>query len=259
MSDTTDSNPTETKPAEIVKETIQAPHKFSTDEKLTLSERLVQSMQTQEQIQAEFDSCKAEFKGRIEKQQLETDSIAQKLRDGFEMRPTLSRVLFNTPHIGRKTFVREPENGELPDDITPLIVREEAMTFADQERPLFRDKNGKDATATGPGEEPMSEAEVAEVFGMTEGGENAGETPLGDAIDKAAAESDQPKIVLPTLMLPDWEPNALVKAAQKACKEAGWPVAAIQLLKETLKKCDVVTAMQATLRPHVIGLEEAQP
>ncbi len=173
-----------------------------------------------------------------------------KMRDGFEMRPTVARILFNTPHIGRKTFVRD-DSGEM--------IREEAMTFADQERPLFKDKNGQDATKPAdPGEEPMSETEAAEVFGMTEGGEDACQTPIGEAIDQAASQSDQPKIVLPNLGASDWEPNALVKAAKKAAKEAGWPVAAIALLSDTLKKADGVIAMQATLRPHVIGAEQTE-
>src|SRR5688572_5059158 len=93
----------ETKLPELVKEAVAARHDFANTEKLELSDRLVGSMNNETQIDAEFSSVKSEFKMRIEKAALETQSLATKLRDGFEMRPTLARILFNTPSPGRKT------------------------------------------------------------------------------------------------------------------------------------------------------------
>lgn len=122
-----------------ITETIQAPHIFSDVEKLRLAQHLADSLRNEEQIEQQFASVKSEFKGRSEKASLETGDFAQKVRDGFEMRPCVAIVTFNWPEKGRKTYSRED---------TGAFVREEAMTYGDQQRPLPLDDAASNQNGT---------------------------------------------------------------------------------------------------------------
>lgn len=249
MSQTEDTQ----KPAEIVRETVSARHDFSDAEKLKLSEQLVQSMNVQTQIDDEFSSVKAEFKCRIEKSKLETDSLAQRLRDGFEMRPTIARILFNVPTKGRKTFVR--------DDDETVIIREEPMTYTDEHRPLFPDANGQDSTGKAPApipNPPTFEDEEGNKFdplkAQTPGGEDAGTTSLGTALDSAAVNTEQPLVSFPALDEPNWQAGGLIKAFEIAIKKAKWAKTAVSMFLDQLKACgDDVEAIKRLIRPQTIG------
>lgn len=247
-------------PPEIIRETIQAPHKFSIDEKLNLSDALLAAMSNKDQIESEFDCAKAEFKSREKKADDEIGDITRKLRLGFEMRPTRAIIQFNTPEHGRKTFVRE-DTGE--------FIRDEQMTFADQERPLFKNGDGQDATAPtdteleakdyphvqpGEGAEFLStEGEgTREDLGRIVDVPNAGETPLAAALDSAAVNTEQPRIVIEDFDGSKWTVAKLMKAFRLGAKEAGWPEAAISVLKSAVFKCETVPAAKDLLRPHVI-------
>lgn len=131
----------EVKEPEPVKQKIQAPYKFTEPEQISLGQDLVRSMRNQDQIAAEFDTIKKQFKYREDQAQLDTDIIRRKLQDGFEMRETTARVEFNKPVSGRKSFFN---------DTTHEFIREEAMTAADMQPALI------------PGMEETEEAEVAE-------------------------------------------------------------------------------------------------
>lgn len=247
----TETTETETPIPDIVRETIQAQHKFSDPEKLKLNERLIQSMDAQDQIDREFDSVKQEFKSRIEKAQLETDVLRGKLRDGFEMRATRAIVSFNTPEHGRKTFVRE-DTGE--------IIRDEAMSHADFNRPLFRNGDGKDATEPEPADTILAQHEAD--FENTHEGEGtkddlevdptAAKTNLGEALDSAAIKTDQPQILLGGFGLDDWNQKGLTKAFVVAATAAGWSKPAISAMRAQILALDNVAAIKDLLRPFVI-------
>lgn len=244
------------KPAEIVRETVSARHDFSDAEKLKLSDNLVQSMNVQAQIDDEFSSVKAEFKCRIEKAKLETDSLAQRLRDGFEMRPTLAQIQFNTPTPGSKTYVR--------DDNPEIIIREEAMTYTDEHRPLFPDANGQDSTGKTPAPIPPAptfEDEEGNEFdpskAQTPGGEDAGTTSVGDVLDSAVVKTDQPLVSFPDLDEPNWQAGGLIKAFEIVIKKAKWSKVAISMFLAQLRDCgEDVEAIKRLIRPQTIGGQE---
>ncbi len=258
---------TETAPLpEIVRETIQAQHKFSIDETLKLKDDLLAAIRNETQIEAELASVKAEFKSRTEKAQLEKDSILRRLTDGFEMRPTRAVILFNTPEHGRKTYARE-DTGEK--------IRDEPMTFADQERPLFKDQDGKDALAPAESVNADVVVETAEdraknksgatEFLNTEGEgtkedlgrilevPNAGATPLAAALDSAAVKTEQPQIVIPGFERDDWTVKAFRKAFQHAARKALWPETVISTMHSQLLLMETVDAMKTLLRAHTIS------
>lgn len=271
---TTETTETETndKKPDIVRESIQAPHEFNVEETLKLKDDLLAAIRNEAQIDAEFASVKSEFKSRTEKAILEKDSILRKLTDGFEMRATRAVVLFNQPEHGRKTYVRD-DNGEM--------IRDEPMSHADFNRPLFRNKDGKDATEptdaelaakdyphVQPGEEfQNTEGEgTAEDLGRVEDVPGAGTTSVGEALNGAAIQTEQPKILIAGWGMEDWSLKGLRKAFRVAASKV-WPEAAISPIDEALKKCETVEVAKELLRPHVVNgdapelwalMEEAQ-
>ncbi len=241
------NEPTET-PADIVREIIQAPHEFTDPERLVLSDRLIEAMRNQDQIDAELDSVKQEFKARIEKARLETNVIRRKLGDGFEMRPTPSIVRFNEPCPGRKSYLRE-DTGEL--------IRDETMSAADFSRPLFKDQNGKDATEPAEGivdrdEEGNIIPDGANV--SSPGAEDAGSTPLGEAIDRAAAATDQPPIRWDPeepLEQAGWTVGGLVAKFRFCARKAKWTHVATSMFSDELLLIGDVERIKETIRPHL--------
>lgn len=227
---------------EVVRETISAPYTFTEAEQLELGNRLVQSLVAQDQIQRELDSVKQEFKARTEKAALETNVIRRKLGDGYEMRPTLARVIFNSPSQGRKQFVRD-DNGEL--------IREEAMTLADLERPLFKDWDKEVAAVFG---EDVSIPDGANV--TSRAAEAAGTVNLGDKLGEAAASSEAPKL---SIMLdePGWTAGGLRTEVRVKAKKAKWAETQIQLLLDVIDGCGGdLEKVKDSIRPHVVAPSE---
>jgi hypothetical protein len=237
------------KAPEIVRETIQAEYRFTTEEQIALGQHLTRAHRNIEQIDAQFSSVKQEFKGRITNAELERDGILRKLEDGYEMRSTVAVVLYNTPTPGRKTYVRD-DNGE--------FIREDAMTYSDQERPLFKDKDGRDATVPQSGEflNDIDGDGTREDLDRVADTSPAG-TPIGAALNAAAAASDEAKILIENFDAKDWEAPGLVKAAKAAMKKAQWSQASIGTMMDVLRGCDTVTAMRDALRNHVIDAPES--
>jgi len=200
----------ETKPTELVIETIQAPYRFTNDERLKLGEDLVGSMQNLDHIERELDSVKHEFKARIEKCELEVGSFRRKLADGFEMRPTAAIVQFNVPSQGRKQYTNQ-ETGE--------VIRDEFMTPADFDRPLFRDPNGADATAVVPAPE-VSETTAADLVPM--------------ALDQ-----------------PGWTVGGLLKEFTIQARKKGWRKDAVDEVVLAIDASSDIQKVKDALRPHV--------
>lgn len=227
---------------EIVRDTIQAPYRFNDDEKLALSDRLVEALRNRDQIDRELESCKEEFKARTKKAELEVDNLRGKLGNGFEMRPTLAIVNFNTPTQGRKQFVNE-ETGE--------IIRDEPMSVADLERPLFRTVNGGDATAPEPEDEPDT-ATIPDGANVTSpGAEAAGTVNLGDKLGEATAKTTVAQLPI-GLEEPGWTASGLRSEVRTKAKLAKWPETSIRLLLDVIDGCSGdLTKIKESIRPHV--------
>ena len=126
----------ETKPDTVIEKT-QARYHFTVEEIGALGKRLSSARRDMSRIEGELDSIKQDYKGKFATVELEQDSLCRKLDDGYEMREASAVVTFNDPAKGRKTY-RHEESGE--------YIREEPMTHADWNLPLFRTPEGKDAT-----------------------------------------------------------------------------------------------------------------
>lgn len=207
----------------------------------------------QERLDEEFDQQKARYKLDTTDLETQLSRISGKIRDGFEMRATSLEVTYNEPERGRKT-VRRVDTG--------ATVRVEAMTAADieqrklplpEERPNDHEKDGVTADATpaapapgltiveGDGEavsngvEPhpnlTADGERTGTLSQTEGGENAGVTEVGAALDKAAVATPAVKVPLD---LAKFASDYLLaaQAFKKAAKKAGWPQLQISLIGE---------------------------
>jgi hypothetical protein len=151
------------------------------------------------------------------------------------------------------------------------------MTFADQERPLFKNADGKDATepldAGQVNLDPVPETaddrkankDTAGEFLNTVDGDGTRDdlervadttpaaTPLGDALTAAAAATDLPQLVIADFDAKDWTSGGLIKAMRAAAKTSGWPEAAINTMRDVLFRADGVEAAKDSLRPHVHG------
>lgn len=254
---TEETTDTETLAPDTVRETIQAQHKFSIDETLKLKDDLLAAIANENQIEAELASCKAEFKSRTEKATLEKDSILRRLTDGFDMRPTRAIIVFNQPEHGRKTFIRE-DNGD--------IIRDEPMSHADWQLPMFRNPDGKDALestdaapAGAPGEIVDAEFDntvdgegTKEDLGRIEDVPGAGQTNIGDALNGAAVKTEQPQLVIGGFGLDDWTGKGLLTAFVTGATNAGWSKASISAMRGQIKAMDNVDAIKELLKPFVI-------
>lgn len=225
-----------------------------------------------ERLEQNFESLKAEHKFKKTDIENRLAKLSQKVRDGFEMRPTELEVSFNDPVKGRKTIrVLNGENAG-------AVIREEAMTHLDTEQyPL-------------PGMEPESPAEnpvpgltVLEGDGetqpngiephpnltengertgtlsQTEGGENAGEVSVGDVLVKAAVEAQEPPVPLDLAKFGSDYKKAW-KAFKKAAEKLGWKPTSIAILdeqicnisnREVVEQKDFSESAFAVLQAHV--------
>lgn len=113
-------------PEKPILETVQAQHPFSAEEQQQLAKSLVARMQELCTTENELDSIKQDYKAKLTRIETDRDNIAQKIRDGFEMRPCEAIVLFDTPSKGRKTYV----------DKDGPVIREECMSGPDFQRSL---------------------------------------------------------------------------------------------------------------------------
>jgi len=119
--------------------TILARYNFSDAEIRQIALKMAGSASEYTSTEAEFASVKADFKAKLERIELDRDTLTQKIRDGFEMRPVQAVVWYNHPTPGRKTFFAVVGNAA---DGSPMIasaetsIREEAMDATDFQRDL---------------------------------------------------------------------------------------------------------------------------
>lgn len=247
-------------PPNTIREHTQAKYSFTVEELAALGSQLSHSFRDKARVESELDSIKQDYKTKISTIELAQDNIRRKLDDGFEMRDAAAMVTFNDPDSGRKTY-RHEGSGE--------VIRTDLMTASDFQLPMFRNPDGKDATEPDGkffvGNEEV-DPETLRPFLDTESGEGtredlgriedvpgAGQTSVGDALNSAAVQTEQPQIVIANWGLEDWKLGALRKAFRIAANKVGWPEAAISPIDEALKGCDSVEAAKELLRPHVVN------
>lgn len=224
---------------------ITARYVFTQDERNDLADQLTAAMLNEEQIESELSSVKADFKGRIERASSERTTLAQKLRDKFEMRDTLAVVIFDAPVPGRKSFyVALSGSGFIT---RGAFIRDEPMTYDDKQRVLPLEES-----TPAPAETQAEETEDKRTAAPPATSE-PGQTSLADAFDAAASGAYVAHVMID--LSADWDSQRLLRAFKKAAKKAQWNAACISLISDRLKECETVSAMIDTLRPHVIGAE----
>ena len=228
------------KPGDTLREKCLAPYKFTTEEIGELGKQLSATSKDAKRVEAELSSIKKEYAAKLETIELTADSICRKLDDGFEMREAFAIVTFNDPTKGRKVY-RHEDSGE--------FIREEAMSHADFQLPMFRAADGTDATQP---ELPAAEIVTAldEEGDVTEhaNAEEPAGTPLAEALDQAASLSEAPLLKLDLSKYT--AEGHLLTAYRKAAVFAGWQEAQIAMLKTQLQACDTVSRMREVLAPH---------
>lgn len=231
-----------TLPPDTIREKTQARYEFNPEETGLLGKSLANTTRETNRLEDELNSIKQDFKTKLAKVELEKSSLCRKITDGYEMREAFALVTFNDPSKGRKTY-RHEDNGE--------FIREEAMTQADSQLPMFINADGQDATLTENddplgGEPFLNEEPTAEdIAGATA---DPVTTPVGDALDQAASLTETKLL---TLDLAKYEvEGALLTAFKKAARAADWTEPQISLLATQLKAVDSVKRMKEVLAPH---------
>jgi hypothetical protein len=214
---------------------------FTDAEMIELAKRGVQLGRAYEMLDKEFGSLKADFKLRMTNLENERARLDEKIADNFEMRDTPCILTFNAPTRGQKTFTIEA---------TGEVVRTEAMSHFDLEKELPLPKEAKVL----PDDLSIPPNDLGDIhFSSGRPG-----TPIGEALDQAAASTEQPQVLIPNFESPDFGAKSLRHEFKKAAQKAGWPLAAIKTL---LAQCagNDMPAIRATMAPHVKGAVQSVP
>jgi len=235
---------------------IQAPYKFTAAEREDIATRLVRAIDDLEDLDRQFSSAKNDFKARIERVELERSIAHRLLKDGFEMRETEAIVWFHHPSHGRKTFVHA---------VTYQVIREEPMSADDYHRELPMEIPAPKTVEFQPKEDYTFDV-VSEETGLTgeesptactPGGEDAGVTPVGEALAQAAILGhDDAECPVFAFNPKKFTGPKLVKGFTDGAKRAGWPVAAIDVIVTELKRCDTESQMMEIMKAHTHNPEE---
>lgn len=109
-------------------ETINTKHDFSDSEKLDLGSSLTEAMQEANELADQLKTIQADYRSRIQSSKAKIAELSNKLRTGYDMRPTRCRVVFNGK-TGRKRYF-------LADSKKAVLVVDLPMTPSDYNREL---------------------------------------------------------------------------------------------------------------------------
>jgi hypothetical protein len=228
-----------------VTENTQVAYKFTPDELSHMNAQLRGKLGEIEALQDQKKAAMKDFALRIQNAENDMKLLLNKLNTGEETRAMEVLVEFDTKSH-RKTY-HHPVTGE--------VVGEAPMQPADWQLPMFKpapDGTGETIAPKGstdvppkPGEAPKGKKGKKDA----EPGANAGTTPVGDALDKAAG-STQPQMLVIDLTKDYESPAAFLKAYRAAAKSSDWNEAQISVIGQQLKLAETVEKMIETLRPH---------
>lgn len=237
-----------TPPAIVIPETresIQAPYRFSDQEIARMNIDLRAALSRSELLEEQKKASMQDFKLRIQNAENDAKLLRNKLDQGEETRAFVAAVEFD-PKRSKKRYL---------DPVTGAFIREEDMTPADWQLPMFKpDAKGQEVVAAPTETDAPKGKRKAKAPAFTE----PGQTNMGNALDAAASMLNLPKIAI-DLDKADWSITGLVRSFKAAAKKADWPVASISLMNDRLHECADLEAMIQTLKPHVVGAEESQP
>lgn len=182
--------------------------------------------------QRDMKDVVADFKAQIEVKTTTRTALSQQLVNGYEMRETLSHVLYDTK-ARLKRYV-DPHDSK-------KVYREEPMSESDWQLPMFRPeevKSPKPKPGANTLEKPPGEAPK----------------PLDPAIDEAAKAFGKVEINLDGLIGDSVLPLKMIKQFGTAAKKAGWDAKITKALKEhaATRESDGVSAVADVLRPYAV-------
>lgn len=119
------TKPTKKKRFPDGKDTIQAKHVFTKDERVTLSESLARANLEYVTIDTTRKNIAAEYANKLKSVNAVIDDLSSRISNGYEMRPTEVIVKYHTPETGKKTYVRAGK-----------VVGTETMTASDLNQDL---------------------------------------------------------------------------------------------------------------------------
>lgn len=248
-------------------EQIQAKHTFSHEEIAGIAVKMAGVAQEYDDTENEFASLKADYSAKLKKIDLERDTLVQRIRDGFEMRPATAYVRFDHPEKGRKTYYREYEPALVGEDSESWngVIREEAMSGPDFQRelPISEDQL---ATAAGvnseidqlaeqaqnqPSEHHAEIGDSAKEFEQTKDVLTTAAQPIGTSLEQKLTEAAAGKSL--SLVEVDfaegYAPEHYILKFSKKAKMQGWPEACIQLIRQVCEAtADHDTSVEAGVR-----------
>lgn len=159
----------------VVTEAIQAPYRFNAEEIGHMNQELRVKLDEIDALEDQKKQSMADFKLRISTRENEAKQLRIKLASGEETRPLNALVEFN-PKKRMKSY-HHPE--------TKAFIREEPMTAADFQLPMFQEKGGQLVPA-----QPQKSAPAA--LPDTKGAEKAAPASK-KSVSKAEISSVPPK------------------------------------------------------------------
>lgn len=233
--------------APVVKETIQAPHSFTPEELSALNLKLREHLDTIDVLTGDAKAAAQDFKLRITNHVNEAKLTRTKLASGQESREVDALVTF-APKKREKTY-HHP--------VTKAEIRTEPMTGVDWQLPMFKPtSDGKSEVAAKKGESDVAPA-AAKTAKENSGKDKpleaspvVGKTPVGAAMNAAAALTDAPKVPFDMVHAETLDHTILTRHFKKMAKVRGWTEVQISAINDLLRECDTEKAMLEVIRPH---------
>lgn len=249
---------------------ILARHDFTDSEIRGIAVKMAGVAQSYSATESEFASVKQDFKAKLDRLELDRDTLVQRIRDGFEMRPTPAYVEFNVPEKGRKRYYRVGQGVYVYGE----MIREEPMDATDFQRELpleEPEKNGfggveeeadsnkenwrgDDGESLDPDRFPETGDSSAEIREAREVIETAAEK-IGTSIGEKLAEAAQGKAPNPVVIdfLCKDDGNKCLARWRRAARNQGWPEPCIDLIDGIAKDAHGKQAILAVLGAHSIS------
>lgn len=162
--------------------TLACKHVFSSIEKLEVCDKMTAAMQTFEEVENQMKSLSADFKARLKMLGTEVDQLANKARDGYEMREIKCLVTFNTGTDAKGKAVKKIGTKRVVDAATKAFIRDELMTQADYQTEMFEAEKLKRESQAAKDKSNGAPAEPA-----TEKPLNSPEMPTASEAQKSTA------------------------------------------------------------------------
>lgn len=126
------------------KRTLAVKHVFDQSEKLEVGNKMTAAMQTFEEVENQMKSISADYKARLKMIGTEVDQLANKFRDGYEMREIDCTIHFNMATNAHGKPIKKLGMKRIVNTATKEFVRDEPMSQADLQSEMFEKKKIED-------------------------------------------------------------------------------------------------------------------